>query len=367
MDNRKLATIRKVDSLERIDGADFIEMVRIGGWQCVAKKGEFKPSDLCVYFEVDSFLPVEERYDFLRKSSYKKVQDSLQGGRAEGFRLKTARLRNTLSQGLALPLRAFTDHPRLKVSVDGFVAENGMTFGLGDDVTKLLDVEKYETPIPASLSGQVKGMFPGFVKKTDEERIQNLPEYFDRFRDLAFECTEKIDGTSMTVYRNDGDVGVCSRNLDLLEEPSNTLWKTTRDLELLELLDEMGRNLALQGELAGEGIQKNPLKIRGQKYFLFNIWDIDKKAYLEPEERREIFEFLKQRAPIEHVPVVEENTKVFEKLPTMETMLEAATDKSRINNQVYREGVVFKSHSMVGAEVISFKAISNKYLLKHSL
>jgi hypothetical protein len=77
MDKRKLATIRKVDSLEHIDGADFIEMVRIDGWQCVAKKGEFKSSDLCVYFEVDSFLPVEERYDFLKKSSYKKVQDPL--------------------------------------------------------------------------------------------------------------------------------------------------------------------------------------------------------------------------------------------------------------------------------------------------
>lgn len=367
MKKRKLATIRRVDSLAPIDGADFIEIVRIGGWQCVAKKGEFNPADLCVYFEVDSFLPIEERYEFLRKSSYKKVQDPLQDARAEGFRLKTMRLRKTLSQGLALPLSAFSEHPDLQIIPEGFRAADGKIYGPGDDVTGLLGVEKYEPPVPASLSGQVKGMFPGFVKKTDEERIQNLTEYFDTYRELEFECTEKIDGSSMTVYRCDDDFGVCSRNLDLLEDASNTLWKTARELELEQLLTESGRNLALQGELAGEGIQKNPLKIRGQKYFLFNIWDIEKRAYLEPEERQDIYAFLSARVPIEHVPVVEAKLKVFERFPSMEEMLEFATDRSLINEQVYREGVVFKSLTLVGVEVISFKAISNKYLLKHSL
>lgn len=33
---RKLASIRKVDEVREIPGADNIEIVQIGGWQCIA-------------------------------------------------------------------------------------------------------------------------------------------------------------------------------------------------------------------------------------------------------------------------------------------------------------------------------------------
>ena len=77
MAERKLATIRRVAQVEPIENADFIEIIKVDGWQCVAKKGEFRAGDLCVYFEVDSFLPIEARYEFLRKSSYKKLPNDL--------------------------------------------------------------------------------------------------------------------------------------------------------------------------------------------------------------------------------------------------------------------------------------------------
>jgi len=108
---RKLATIRKVNEIKPIEGADMIELAIVDGWQCVVKKGEFKPGDPGVYFEIDSYLPIEERYEFLRKSSYKKIPDQLQGQRAEGFRLKTVKLRGQISQGLMLPPGYF---PRIK-------------------------------------------------------------------------------------------------------------------------------------------------------------------------------------------------------------------------------------------------------------
>jgi ATP-dependent RNA circularization protein (DNA/RNA ligase family) len=169
----------------------------------------------------------------------------------------------------------------------------------------------------------------------------------------------------MTVYYTRDDQGVCSRNLNLKEDEANTLWKITNQLELHKLLKELNKNLALQGEIAGEGIQKNPLKIRGQHFFLFNIWDIDKREHLPPKERMEIFHFLEERVPIKHVPVVSPAVNIFEEYKTMPELLEYAVGKSLLNKDVHREGIVLKSLETIGREIISFKVISNKYLLKH--
>ena len=45
---RKLASIRTVESVHPIEGADRIEMVRIDGWQVVSQKGNFQAGDKCV-------------------------------------------------------------------------------------------------------------------------------------------------------------------------------------------------------------------------------------------------------------------------------------------------------------------------------
>jgi RNA ligase (TIGR02306 family) len=100
---RKLASIQKVAEIRPIEGADAIEVARINNWNVVVKKGEYKAGDLCIYCEIDSFLPVREEFEFLRKSSFKKMGDQ------EGFRLKTIRLRGQLSQGLLLPLTVLNE------------------------------------------------------------------------------------------------------------------------------------------------------------------------------------------------------------------------------------------------------------------
>lgn len=96
---RKLASIRVISEINPIPEADAIERATVDGWNVVVKKGEFKPGDLCVYCEIDSFLPVKEEFEFLRKSSYRKMSDG-----TEGFRLKTIKLKGQISNGLLLPL-----------------------------------------------------------------------------------------------------------------------------------------------------------------------------------------------------------------------------------------------------------------------
>lgn len=332
---RKLATIRKVSEILPIDGADAIEIAVVDGWKVVTKKGEYKPGDLCVYCEIDSFLPIREEFEFLRKSSYKKMGDQ------EGFRLRTIKLRGQVSQGLLVSLSIFGDF--------SWTAYEGL------DVTERLGIVKYEPPIPAELAGKVKGNFPSFLRKTDEERVQNLTKEYEEWKLQSkhqFYATEKLDGSSATYYFNNGVFGVCSRNLELLETEENTFWKVARQLDLEEKLRSYGKNISIQGELIGEGIQGNPYKIKGQTVRVFNVFDIDTQSYYGLPGLLTVCEDLK----LETVPVLD---KTFMLPDTVENLLSYADAKSQLNPNFDREGVVIRSLD----RTISFKVISNKFLL----
>ncbi len=323
-----------VSDVQPIEGADRIALASVLGWKVVIKKDEFKTGDLAVYCEVDSFLPVKPEFEFLRKSSFKKMSDG-----KEGFRLKTIKLRGEISQGLLLPVTSLPGYPEVPP--------------VGTDVSDLLGIVKYEPPIPAQLAGEVKGQFPGFISKTDEERVQNLTDVLPGYSDSLFYVTEKVDGTSITIYLKDGQFGICSRNLELVENPENTYWRVVRELEIEKKLRDLGRNIALQGELIGEGIQKNIYKLRGQTIKFFDVFDIDKYEY---------FDYTSFTATIEQfglstVPLIEEAIK----LPaSVDDILTMANGTSALNPQANREGLVFRTTS---GKRFSFKAISNNFLL----
>jgi RNA ligase (TIGR02306 family) len=261
----------------------------------------------------------------------------------KGERLRTVKLRGQVSQGLLLPLSVLPDHPAPQFE--------------GDDVTEILGIQKYEAPVPAQLAGQVRGNFPGFISKTDQERIQNLTAELREWQDnpkFTWEVTEKLDGSSMTVYVRDEEEGVCSRNLDLKRDEANSYWAVAIKLDLIAKIRSTGRNLALQGELIGEGIQKNPYNVRGQDFRLFDVFDIDRGDYVSPAERRTIAAEL----GITHVPVIATELVITE---FVQGLLAMAEGKSVLNNKAEREGLVFKCNTFGGP---SFKAISNKFLLK---
>ena len=341
---RKLASVRVISNIQPIPNADKIELVTVDGWNVVvAKDVGHKVGDLVIYCEIDSFLPIREEFEFLRKSSYKKMGD------VEGFRLRTVKLRGQVSQGLILPMSVLNP-PDTNIYVTPFE---------GLDVTEMLDIVKYEPPIPAELAGKVKGAFPSFIPKTEEFRIQNLTKEYEEWKYQSkhqFYVTEKLDGSSATFYVKDGEFGVCSRNLELLETEGNTFWKVARELDLENKMKSLGKNISLQGELIGEGIQGNPYKLKGQTIRFFTGYDIDKR------ERIGFIHFIVMLMDmgLEHVPVV--NPEFGFLLPdTIEEMLQYAEGKSVLNPDTEREGVVVRS--LDGS--ISFKAISNKFLLNH--
>lgn len=179
-----------------------------------------------------------------------------------------------------------------------------------------------------------------------------------------YEITIKLDGSSMTVYCNNGEVGVCSHNVDLKineENASNSFIATANESGLIEALKEYcarsGSNIAVQGELMGAGIQGNRENLKKHQVFVFDIYDIDRGEYMTPMERRMVVQSLKCLGfSGEHCPVLYDDYM----FPSgnVDKILELA-DGPSLNHPV-REGLVFKR--MDGK--FSFKAISNRFLLK---
>jgi len=361
---RKLASVRRISNIEDIPNADKIEVASVDGWKVVVQKGLYNINDLVVYFEIDSFLPVEPQYEFLRKGCFRTTANL-----GDGFRIMTIKLRNTMSQGIILPLN--------EIGLDKITNADGQSYldfiNEGDDLTEILNVKKFEKPIPSTLTGRVKGNpstltgrvkenFPLFIPKTDQERIQNIKgRVYHEHKDDLFEVSTKVDGSSMTVYFKDGGFGVCSRNWDMEDEINNTYWQVFHKAEMgagVHLNQTTGRNFALQGELAGPGVNNNYAKLKEHEFYLFDIYDIDQSRYLTPAERHYFFTYLTEELgmKIKHVPVWHQ---FFVGIPSVEYALILADDREF--NGLPAEGLVWKCFD----GQFSFKAISNKYIMNN--
>ena len=343
MSERVMARVVRIDNINPIEGADQIEVAQIGGWKVVVKKGEYTAGSLAVYAEVDSFIPHTIAPFLTKPGQSPKVYNEV-----EGQRLRTIKLRGQISQGLLLPM-----------SIRGSDAHDfvGALFTEGDDVTEFLGVQKWEPP-QEFRAANAKGSFPHFIPKTDCERVQNLSHQVQQWveDEVVFQKSEKLDGSSMTVFYKDGEVGCCSRNLELKDDGTSTFWETAKSEKLVEKLISLGKNVALQGELLGGQIQGNAYKINGFKFFLYDIYDIDKQEYLQPE----VVEQFAAAHGISHVPIIGYVT--LPKEDTIQALLLDADGKSAVGCNPKREGFVYKSTKDTN---ISVKCISNSWLLSN--
>jgi RNA ligase (TIGR02306 family) len=374
---RKLATIQRVKRLIPIAGADRIELAQINDWVCIVKKGEFQVQGYCVYFEIDSLLPEDERYAFLESSKrdYFGIPK---------YRIKTMKMRGCISQGLALPISLYPELTPLGISE-------------GYDATEVLGIIKYDPGFYTDngqkpRTGNTQGKFPSFIPKTEQERIQNLINYYKLYEDHMWEETLKLDGSSLTCYKihtepslwqkvlgffgvkyKNYHMGVCSRNLELARGDSFTMtfdnggktstyaqsdfWQIVLDLEIEKYLPV---GYALQGELISPRIQANWEKVDTNQFWVFDIYDITNSRYLLPLERHEFLDAHFKSSSLQHVPVVSLGLPVFTHCHNLEALQERVTGES-MNPGTISEGRVYKSMTVPG---LSFKCISNQYLLK---
>lgn len=393
---RNLASIQKIQEIQPIEGADLIERVRINGWWVVvAKDANYKVGDLVVYHEVDSMLP---EYD--GNTPYQFLIDKSSRVRSDGVKvhvLRTVKLRGQLSQGFVLPVDMLLDittvgdnenllsiKSKIHNSETLVVAPSGTLEGI--NVTEVLGIEKYEKPLPASLSGMARGNFPSFIRKTDEDRIQNLTNDRELFRRIAqgekWEVTEKLDGSSETIYfvvdeeqdenrvLDRGRMGVCSRNLDLKETEDNTFWQVARryfpaDGDTTLKTDSIARHwpIALQGELMASNIQGGSLENAIPDVFIFNVFDIKASRYMPPVVAREMVEYFQMKyVPVIHSEFVIPSEYTMDRANDLvQYLLDMASGPMAWNKKKQREGLVFMSAD----GQYHFKVISNSWLLKN--
>ena len=339
---RKLASVQVVNEIRPIENADAIECAVVLGWTVVVKNGEFKIGDKCVFFEIDSILPNEEKYSFL---DYKEEYN--------GYRLKTVRLRGQLSQGLALPINIF----ELPEDIE-----------IGTDLTEQLKIRKYEPPVPEEVGAKSSNRV-WEIPKTDEERYQSNPDLVDALKGKEYYASVKLDGTSTTIIlnindENEPEVNVCGRNTCYEENLNNKYWavamKYNMKEKILEYYNKTGKRLAFQGELIGPKIQGNKMGLTENDLYIFNVWIAEGKQPYEKcdiDTALSIVKGLKLKfVPIELTGIFEYNTEDLQGLTELPYNKYFKNAKPSQNI----EGLVFRSKDMK----VSFKVVSNKFLLR---
>lgn len=387
--SRKLASIVRISKVSPIENADRLEVAEMEGkgWKVVIQKGEFMVGDEAVYFEIDSFLnPDDERYAFLRERCLRKFVSKSGSVLRQGLKIKTIKLRGVISQGLLMPIDKF---PELLDRFVDFKGERLLRYDpekegydcpctplIGADVTKLLNVEHYdevrEQLQPAMgnpISADALGKFPSdFIPKTDEERIQNLGDWFQTLKGRRWQVSCKHDGTSCTIafsptIDSDNPNIVCSRNLRLKREAADgkipVYWQMAEKYGILDTLAKLfgeGEEYAVQGEIVGPGINKCRNKETDLKFFCFRIYDIKNQKWVNPKKTVELCTKLN----IPHVQIVKDDFAFFDEITTMDDALKFAEGKTLEGNE--REGIVCKT--VDDKPFASFKVVSNRYLLK---
>ena len=411
---RELAYVVIIDEIKPIPGRDRVECAVVNGWTVMVRKGQFKPGDPGIYFEIDSKTPETEPFTFLAPKHYK---------------VKTQKYKNSdgtyfWSQGLLMSAEdfgwvtfnrityekyGFLNYPGIGIYNEkdkeiylagtelGFLTKKlNITYAVAEDNKRKSNIDKYK--IMAQRKGKLfshqpfrwlmkrnwgkkllflffgkkkdkKSSWPSWIPKTDEERIQNMPWILKDKEPWI--VTEKIDGTSTTfaIKRkkfNRYDFYICSRNVVFDKPDKKCFYETNVYTEMAEkykIEKEMKRMLdtdfsdcdwiIIQGETYGPGIQKRDYSILEHSFKAFNLID-SKKGRWNTKDMKNILTY---QYGIPCVPIVKEDYILPD---TIEEILDYATGMSYIDSKM-REGYVFRDKN--GEK--SFKAVSNEYLVKY--
>lgn len=381
---RALAYIVTIDDITPIEGADNIELATVGGWRVIVNKQQFNAGDKAVFFEIDSKLPETEWSEFLRPKK---------------FRIKSMKLNKfgVISQGLLMPMEILPKNKEYNVNDDA-TKVLGVTYYVAEDNDRKSKNGnpnvKYNRMVARHPKLAKKSWFkwlmkrlwgrkllflflgrgkdnpkkwPEWIKKTDEDRIENMT-WMLKIKD-PFVVTEKIDGTSTTVFLDTTtrkpDFGVCSRNVRQMDREQdnyhtsddvpNVYWEMADQYSMYDALTDIAKKydvkrVVLQGESYGDGIQGNPYKLDERRFAAFNlIFDGERLGSLKAKKILDEYD-------VPFVPIIDE-AYVFP--DDFEELKLQADGKSTINTKVRREGFVYRS--LDGKQ--SAKNVSRSYLL----
>jgi hypothetical protein len=363
-----LASIQKIIDIKPIEEANAVELAFVLGWQVVVKKGEFEIGDFCCYIQIDTIAPEKEYFEFLRERN---------------FKIRTIKLRKQLSQGLIVSLDSL---PEFKTQ---YAKTIGYYFNEGEDVTELIGIKKYEKidnnpklyekprkpkiwykkwvylfkynilyKIFPNLLPKTRSDFPkNLVSITDEERIQNIPQVLEKYKNKEFAVSYKLDGSSITIIHqkvlSKSKFRICSRRFEL-HNNKNDWYKVFKDTNfenyILKLVNFYKTNdVIIQGEAIGK-FNGNHHNLPQDDIRVFNIYVNGVRL-----KQNEVLDVCKQW----NIPVCP-LYKTIVLNHSMDEILKISEIPDVLNPKVPVEGLVWRCLE----DNFSFKVINNQYLLK---
>lgn len=363
-------------TIEPHPNGEFIELARIGDYLSVVKKGEFQSGDLAVYIPEQAMLPawLLSKMGFVDAFSGK---GKLHG--AGGNRVKAAKLRGIVSQGLMLKCESDTHGYLVKNETDT------IPVGFGDDLAEFLGITKYEPLVPSHMRGNIIGVDFHATHGYDFDNLKKTPDLFEDGEEVVI--TEKIHGTLLAIcvvpekdanekyYR--GRVTISSKGMGAKgfvldhNDEGNIYAQTVKKYGLLdsmfekfgEISNQSNKPVFLMGEvfgvtLGGKGVQDMtyagvPLDFRAFDICLGNR---ENANYFYWSSFKDACNTMK----IETVPLLYKGSYFKE-------MVLNLTDGQTTIGKGIREGVVVKSfneayHPLYGRKIA--KSVSNAYLLR---
>ena len=388
---RELAYVVNIDRIEPIVGSDNCEAAVVGGWRVMTRKGTFQAGDKAVYFEIDSKVPETETFAFLAPKHYKvKTQKYTFGGKGLmisqgllmsfedfGWDINTYEVGDFLTETLGVKYSVVEDNKR-KASVDKYkrMAQRHAKLFKTNKLVQWLYARIWGKKLLFLFLGNKRdkkaAFWPNWVVKTDEERVQNLPQLFPP-DDTEWFVTEKVDGTSTTftmkrLKRNKYEFYVCSRNVcfDKPEKEEKLFYETNvyTEMAIKYNAEEVLKNIleahsefefvTIQGETYGKSVQQRDYHMENVDFKAFNLIFGYKDGTTKRLNPREMTEILTNTYNIPCVPILDEHFK----LPNSIDEMVAYADGDSVIDGDYREGVVLRTTDGVN----SFKAVSNYYL-----
>lgn len=373
-ETRKMATVREVAAIEPIENADRIEVCVIDGWRVVTKRGEFKPGDLVVYLEIDTFCPTTvEPLAFLAERSTRLM--GFDGVEVRGHVLKTVKLRGCVSQGLVISPQEFgiSQEDARKLCDDE------------EDISSRIGVCEYVRPVRSSRSPRfIKNPYDSVVAPvTDAARIQNLTKIWDALKKVEAYCTIKVDGRSTTLVFDPhyDKLRLFSHHRELdyeyqVEDGRKTIAQVSYEAAKRQgivdfCLEHPG--ITVQFELTGQGIQRS---VTGEYVcHVFAVWDMKTRHKYDFSE---LYENGFDTILDNHVKVLPWYPGQFDTPQDLLDEVDKLYGNVEGGNPTAKdEGVVFhidgqgiatddEWHAIVHRlpSTLEFKAVSNKYLLK---
>lgn len=400
---RELAYVVIIDDIQPIEGKDRVEAAVIGGWKVMVKKGQFKPGNLGIYFEIDSKVPEKEPFTFLEKYHYK---------------IKTQKFKNFYSQGLLMHPSDF-GWEAVMTTDDGISLKNevkddkgnfhspsdesrfltkqlGVTYAAADDnKRKAPSADKYKKmaqrrpklfkkkwarwmmkrewgkKVMFFFFGKKKDKRSGWpshiAAKTDVERIQNCTWLLNDKQ--PYIASEKIDGCSCSIMAektkfNKIKYYVCSRNVVFEDENQKCFYDENIYFEMYNkynikekitkiLNDYNLKNVAIQMEIFGPSVQKRDYSLSKREIRVFHIVSNGVKFPMD-----KVVEIC-NKYNLPHVPIIDDNFILPDTIEELQAYVE--NEGSKIDGKE-KEGIVFYDKK---TGQTYFKFVSPSFLMKY--